>query len=240
VLVVELARLGQGRQLVARRAPRQVAQRECLRSRETRPAQLGVRGAQDVLRREAAVRAREQRAHARVDGRGGAAVQLLIDDRLGEHPEDTARAPELEREGSGAVHDSRERGVRGAQPAHRGLGVEGEPAVAFEGRLVARRVRGLEHQQTLLGSHAAADREPAEPSAGTEHAVTGHDHGERVSPERLADGACLARLTEALRQLAVAGGRPRGHGARRFVDAARERRHAFEVQDHLVERARLA
>src|SRR5690606_19418507 len=78
-LVVHGADLGERGELALDCPLREVAEREELCAREAGAAERLVRGAQDLLGREAALRARAQRADATEDRRGGLARELLVD-----------------------------------------------------------------------------------------------------------------------------------------------------------------
>ena len=185
------------------------------------------------------MRAREERAHAREDRRGGLGGQLLVDDRLRKHGEDARRLLELHAEGADRVDEPRECRVGRAQVLDRHARIEAERAVAIEELGLPADVRAFDREEPELRRDAAVGGEAAGLAAGGEHAMARHHDGEWVSPERLAHGAGQAPRAEVRRDVAVRERRARRNGPRHLVDAAVERQHALHVERDCREIARL-
>ena len=84
--------------------------------------------------------AAEVLAHAAVDGGGGLAVQLLVDDRFEQRLEGRGSRIEAQREGAGAIDELGELGVGGLEMGDGLIGIEGEfaaVAVVNHGRSVS-------------------------------------------------------------------------------------------------------
>ena len=124
--VVERMRLVERRQLAAMDAAGEVLDGQHLGARQAAAAQVLVGGLQDMARREAILRAREQRLDPAVDRRRGLVRELLVDDRLGQRAEQAARGFELHRERSDGGDDRAERRIGGLEMPDRLLRIEAE------------------------------------------------------------------------------------------------------------------
>src|SRR6185437_85901 len=131
-LVFETIDIGEMRDFAGRVAPRQIADRQELRLRETRAAQLRVAGLDDLCRGRRLMRLRIERAEPREDRSRSLGVKLLIDDRLGEGDEDARRAPDLHTKRADRVDETPKRWIGVAQIVEREGRIERQHAVALE------------------------------------------------------------------------------------------------------------
>ena len=136
------------------------------------------------------------------------------------------------REGTDRVDSARERRIGCAQVGERGVGVEAEAGRRrrTSAALCRRRAAPSIASSAQLGRHAAVGGKTAQPAAGGEHAMAGHDDRERVASERLAHRARRAaarRGAPRSRRRRASPGRDRARG---LVDAAMKRRHELHVE----------
>src|SRR5215212_7077409 len=93
----------------------------------------------------------------------------------------------------------------------------------------------LDLQDAPLGGDAAVGREAAHLAVGAQHAMAGHDDGDRVAAHRLANLTRFVRHAEALGDLAVGHGLAGRNGPRDFIGAAVELRCATEIERDVAE-----
>src|SRR5262245_34071805 len=91
---------------------------------------------------------------------------------------------------------SRTRPPASAAAAQFWLRGQAEGGILIEERRCIARARAFDGEQRKLGRNAAVGRKASRLGAGRQHAMTRHNEGERVSPERLADLACEAAFAE--------------------------------------------
>src|SRR5450631_1825238 len=89
--------------------------------------------------------------------------------------------------------------------------------------------RAFEREQPAPGNRAAIHAKTNRLAVGGKHAMTGHEHREGVSPDRLADRMGGAGRTKPFREFGEGDGFAARDGARVLVDAAIERRHAVHI-----------
>src|SRR3954470_8215 len=104
------------------------------------------------------------------------------------------------------------------------------PVEAREQRTGADGGRALDLQDPALGGDAAVGGEAAHLAVGAQHAMAGHDDGDRVAAHRLADLARFVRHAKALGDLAIGHGLAGRNGARDLIGAAVEFGCSTEVE----------
>src|SRR6266436_8285715 len=90
--------------------------------------------------------------------------------------------------------------------------------------------RALDRQHAALRGDAPLRGKAADLAAGGEHAMARHDDRERISAERLPDGACRTGRAEPRGEVAIGQRFTRRNGARHLVDPTVERRYVVHVE----------
>ena len=177
-----------------------------------------------------------ERFDAAVDGGRGLVGKLLVDDRFGQRAEQAARGFELHGERPDRADHLGQRRIGLAQMGDGALGIEAEARHRWlEQRPGGKRRGALDLEDAPLGGDAARRREAAHLAVGAQHAMAGHDDGDGIAPQRLADLARFVRHAQTLGDLAVGHGPAGRNGARDLVDLAMELGRVVEIDRDVAE-----
>ena len=104
----------------------------------------------------------------------------------------------------------------------------------------ARGYARLERKKPSFEFQSGRCAEAAQPAVGADHAVTGHDEGDRVSAERSADGACRTGTADSGSEFAIRFALAPGDVSAGDQHGAREGGQAGEINRDVGEILRIA